>query len=366
MEFLKKANLSDFFKGINYLRSIPALPAPYDTIWRYFCAFITIVLAVLCNLHIHVLHIYPTLLLFASVIFSAWYGGLGPGFLAIILAILSFDYFFTPPIYAFSFDSTYIPQSIVFISVALLISSLVESQRQAEIAVSKVVEKQRRFIADASHELFTPLSVIRTQSEVTLQSPNADTLTYKDVTAENIEEVDHMTKIVENLLELSRGEFRAREKLATPVELSTLLEEVIRRMKILAVDKKIILSLSSNDTGKIIGDATALTHMLINLVQNSIQYTPQGGKVSAGVYGQGKMLQVIIRDTGIGISPEQLPFIFDPFYKVDEARMRRHGGAGLGLAIVKSVVDNHKGKIKVESKINSGTAITVEFSKLNL
>ncbi len=136
MQFQKKFGQAKFFGAINDFRSLPVLVEPYSNIWRYASAVLVVVLAVVANLHVHILHTYPTLLLFAAVIFSTWYGGLGPGLTATVLAMMAFDYYFTAPIYSFSFNSVYIPQSIVFVSVAVLISSLVESQRQAEQAVA--------------------------------------------------------------------------------------------------------------------------------------------------------------------------------------------------------------------------------------
>jgi len=104
--------------------------------------------------------------------------------------------------------------------------------------------------------------------------------------------------------------------------------------------------------------------MIINLLQNAIQYTPDGGKIGVGVFAQDKTMRLVVQDTGMGIATEHVPHIFDPFYKTDEARRSRQSGAGLGLAIVKGVVDAHKGKIEVKSHINRGTVITIEFPRV--
>jgi signal transduction histidine kinase len=340
-----------FFKAIGYLKKMPVLPSPYLKLWPYLSAILITGLALFCELHFRVFQETPALLLFAAVIFSTWYGGLGPGLVAIAIAMLSMDYYFIKPLYSFSFGFNYISESIVFASVALLISSLVESQRQAEETVRLLVDKQKRFVADASHELFTPLSIIKAQSEVGLQKYKDDPLGYRQILANNLEEVDHMTKIVEDLLELSRTELRAKEAPYNLIELSGLAREVLNKMRVLADEKKIN------------GNAAELRNMVINLVHNAIKYTPVGGKIITTVLSQGNAAQLIIQDNGIGIGPEYLPYIFDPFYKTDEARIERQGGAGLGLAVVKSVVDLHKGNINIKSKINYGTTVTVEFPK---
>lgn len=302
-------------------------------------------------------------MLFAAVIFSTWYAGFWPGLMCIIIAVLSLDYYFTKPLDTLSFGPSSIAQTIVFVFAAILISSLVESQHRAEQTVGMLANKQKRFIADASHELFTPLSVIRAQSEVVLRNPASNLVDYQEMTSDTIAEVDRMSKIVENLLELSRNEYKTKAELTKPVELSELAQGVLDKIKILADKQNIILIMTGKDRGKINGDATALTHMIINLLQNAIQYTPAEGKISVGVFAKDKTMQLIIQDTGMGIAPEHLPYIFDPFYKTDEARKRRQSGAGLGLTIVKEVVDFHKGKIDIKSKVNHGTIITIEFPK---
>lgn len=341
------------------------MPAPYYWIWRCVSSFLIIIVALVCDLHFQTFHGYPSILLFAGVILSTWYSGFWPGLMTIVIAVLSIDYFFTKPLDTLSFSSSYIAQSAVFVAAAVLISSLVESQTRAEQTVQMLANKQKRFIADASHELFTPLSVIRAQNEVVLKVPGSSLTDYQEIVSSTIEEVDRMTKVVENLLELSSNELKTEAELSSPIELAGLIKGVLDKIKILADGKKIFLTITRDDKGEINGDATTLTHMVINLLQNAIQYTPSGGKVSVGVFAGDKTMQFVIQDTGMGIAPEHLPYIFDPFYKTDEARRRRQSGAGLGLAIVKGVVESHKGKIEVESKVNQGTKITVEFPKAN-
>lgn len=359
-----KISLSNFFKAIDRFRAVPVLPNPYHKIWRYFSVVIVISLALFVELHSQNFNGHPSLLMFAAVIFSTWYAGFWPGLITIVLAVLSMDYFFTKPLYVLTLGSNYIVQSTVFIFAAVLISSLIESQHRAEEAVRELVYKQKRFIADASHELFTPLSVIKAQSEVVLQDRTADAAGLKETISSNVGEVDRMTRIVENLLELSRSEIRAKEQLADRIELREFIKNLLNKVKILADGKNLVLTMSNGDEGAINGDSTSLTHLAINLLQNAIQYTPAGGRVEVGVFAKDKVMDLVVKDTGMGIAPEHLSRIFDPFYKTDAARRSRQSGAGLGLSIVKAAADLHRAKIKVESRVNFGTTVAVEFLKV--
>jgi|GEM_PF-3974994 signal transduction histidine kinase len=354
-KFIKSRD--SLFETIQGIRDYSFLPVSLQNLWRYLIAIGFVELAIQLNLHNRAFHHAPTLLLFAAVIVASWYGGLGPGLFATALAALSLDYFFIPPIGSLTLGIEYVPRSTVFGAVVILISSLVEAQRSAEAKIRILAEEQKRFNADASHELFTPLSVMKTQSEVLLANPYGTIADYNKLTVSNLEEVDYMSKIVEDLLELSRGRQERVKK--EPIELQEIVRVVIQKVRTLADKKKIALTFQRSDHGRVLADKSALIPMIMNLIQNAIQYTNEGGLVAVNVIDTGDGIQFTVKDNGIGIAKENLPQLFNPFYKVDQNRTV--GGPGLGLSIVKRIADLYSAKIKIDSMLKVGTTISVTF-----
>src|SRR5258708_283645 len=345
-----------FFEAIQRFRNTSFLPGPLQNIWRYLSAFVFIGLAVELNHRYSVFQHTPTMLLFAGVIITSWYAGLGPGLLAAPLAVLALDYYFIQPIGSVTIGIEYIPRSMVFGAVAVLISSLVESQRRAEVKIRALIEEQKRFNADASHELFTPLAVIKTQSEVLMQNPDSTILDYRKLVSSNLEEIDYMSSIVEDLLELSRSERQETVK-KERIELQEVVQIVVQKIKALVDKKKINLVIQRSDHGYVLADKSALIHMIINLIQNAVQYTDEEGLVVITVIKTAVSMQFTIKDNGIGIAKENLARLFDPFYKANENRSV--GGPGLGLSIVKRIADLHSATIQVDSVLKVGTTISV-------
>ena len=216
----------------------------------------------------------------------------------------------------------------------------------------------RQFTADASHELRTPLTAMRGQTEVTLRRERSAE-EYRQVLESNLEEAEWMSKIVENLLTLSRTDSGEIQLDVRPVQLGGLFQDACEECKSLAAAKNIEVFLDKIQEITIFGDEIRLRQMLLNLVDNAVKYTPDGGQIRLSLEVDGKSARIQVKDTGIGISKENLPYIFDRFFRADKARSREMGGSGLGLNIVQWIINAHHGTIDVTSKIGEGSCFTI-------
>ncbi|MGK7892595.1 MAG: sensor histidine kinase [Xenococcus sp. (in: cyanobacteria)] len=225
----------------------------------------------------------------------------------------------------------------------------------------------KQFTADASHELRGPLTAIKASIDIMKSHPERihpkDT---KKITAIS-SATDQMGQLIEDLLFLARTDNKvvmpSREKKS--VALDQILQNIIILLEPFAQKKKITLKSDIKSGFLVLGEKSQLTRLFSNLLQNALQYTSEGGNVTLELYKQSRSAIVNIKDTGIGISPEQLPHIFDRFWRADKARSRREGGTGLGLAIVKAIAQSHGGKISVTSNVNVGSCFQVRLPLLN-
>jgi heavy metal sensor kinase len=224
-------------------------------------------------------------------------------------------------------------------------------------------ESQRRFVDYAAHEMQTPLTVLQGNLEVTLQHART-TGEYRDALIGNLEQVEKLITLARSLLTLTKvtGD-RPRVQLS-PLHLEPLAGDLIAELGVLADDRRISLSLESTSVPPILGDAQWLKQALINLLDNSLRYTPPGGMVTVRLHHSDGHVHIAVRDTGHGIEPEHLPHLFDHFYRTDKARARDSGGTGLGLAIVKGIVEAHGGTVSVESQPGKGSVFTLRFPVL--
>ncbi len=221
---------------------------------------------------------------------------------------------------------------------------------------------QQRFVADASHEMRTPLTVLRGEIEVALRRPRSPG-EYQEVLNSSREEIERLSRLVENLLTLASAD--AGEGLAQreSVELAALAREVATALAPAAEAKRIALSVSADQAAEVHGDRCGLARVLTNLIENAIRYSPNEESVRVRVIAEADWTVVEISDTGPGIAPEHLPHIFERFYRVDKARSRDLGGAGLGLSIVKALVESHGGTVEVKSRLGHGTVFAVRLPK---
>lgn len=234
---------------------------------------------------------------------------------------------------------------------------------------TQLVENMRRFAADASHELRSPLSVFRNSVELLDKAFHQNDLKqFPDILTILRKEVDSMTSLVENLLLLARLDQpeEAVASLLHPEEIHPFpfLEEIYERSLLLAQGQQVELVWPTGEIGPIWADREMLRRALNNIVENAINYTPVGKKITLSLENQNGYCCFKIEDQGIGIAPDQLSKIYERFYRSDESRNRRIPGSGLGLAIVAVIVRVHGGEIQVESELGQGTRFRLLFKQM--
>ncbi|MBI5599044.1 MAG: HAMP domain-containing protein [Deltaproteobacteria bacterium] len=221
----------------------------------------------------------------------------------------------------------------------------------------------KQFTEDASHELKTPLTVMKGEIEVALRgNPSEDE--FKEVMLSTLEEIDRMSHIVKNLLTLARADFTGESgvKMALkPVRLDGIITERFEQLRKIAVTKGLGLEIKGSTPLIVEAEPLMLGQVVYNLIDNAVKYTPGGGTVEISLEREGGSAILIVKDTGIGIAPEDLPYIFDRFYRVDRARTREVGGAGLGLSICREIVESFGGLIEVASEPAKGSTFTVRL-----
>nr|WP_207145754.1 ATP-binding protein [Brevibacillus brevis] len=230
-----------------------------------------------------------------------------------------------------------------------------------DITQERKLDKMRNdFVANVSHELRTPLSMLQGYSEAIVDDIVATPEEHKELAQIIYDESARMTKLVNELLSLARMEAGHVELFQETMELRPYLERIQRKFTNLAREREIHLFLEISTTyTHVLIDPDRMEQVLTNLIDNALRHTPSGGSVTIRARGD-KTLLVEISDTGSGIPQEDLPFVFERFYKADKARTRgRLGGTGLGLAIAKNLVEAHGGTISVQSKLGEGTTFTI-------
>lgn len=223
-------------------------------------------------------------------------------------------------------------------------------------------ESMRRFVADASHELRTPISVIRGEAEVAI-SHERSPAEYRESLAIVLDESRRLSLLVDDLLNLARADAGSVNLRVEEFYLNDLLAECCRSVQALAKARNIRLDCSTGEDAPFQGDEVLLRRLLVNLLDNAIRYTPPGGQVTASLEAAGPELRIHVSDTGEGIAPEIVPHLFERFYRADRARTRENGGFGLGLAIVKWIAESHKGAVSVASAAGTGSRFTVTLPR---
>jgi heavy metal sensor kinase len=235
------------------------------------------------------------------------------------------------------------------------ISELVDSFNQTLERLETLFVSQQRFLADVSHELRTPLTVIKGNVDLMRRMKQIDEESLVSID----QEAGRLTRMVGGLLLLAQADSGKLTLALKPVQLDALLVEVFQEMRVLA-GSRVHVHLKEIDQLEVNGDRDRLKQVLLNLVSNAIQYTPQDGDVSLSLARVGDQARLTVRDTGPGIPAEDLPHIFERFYRAEKSRTRaRYGGFGLGLSIAHWIVDHHGGRIEVESKDGKGTMFVI-------
>jgi heavy metal sensor kinase len=235
------------------------------------------------------------------------------------------------------------------------IGSLVTTFNQTLERLEALFTSQQRFLADVSHELRTPLTVIKGNVDLMRRMKQLDDESLASID----QEAGRLTRLVGGLLMLAQAESGKLPLNFKPVELDILVTEVFQEMRVIA-GNRVRVHLNEIDQMSVNGDRDRLKQVLINLVANAIQYTPQNGDVFLSLARVGDQARIICRDTGPGIPAEDLPHIFERFYRAEKSRTRgKSTGFGLGLSITKWIVEHHNGRIEVESKEGRGTTFAI-------
>ena len=220
--------------------------------------------------------------------------------------------------------------------------------------------RQRQFAADASHELRTPLTVIKGQIDVSLQR-DREPEAYQGVLRAVNEEVDRLIRLAGSLLTLTRADGGQIPLAFEAVDVGDLVAGVVEQLRPAAADQGVDLRLDTGPPVTMEADQDLLIQLMLNVLDNAIKYSPNGGLVNAGWGTNGQRVELRVRDTGPGIAAEDIPYVFDRFYRADKARSRAAGGVGLGLAISRWIAEAHGGSIHVVSTLGEGSTFTVSL-----
>jgi heavy metal sensor kinase len=238
------------------------------------------------------------------------------------------------------------------------IKKLADTFNEMLYRLEQAFSSQKQFIQDVSHELRTPLTILKGELEVTLnkiRSPQE----YESVLLSSLEEIDRISRVVENLLLLAKFDAKQIQLKLAPAELNCTVEEALNDIKTLARQKNIRMDFRADEKIVLMMDQNQMRRLLLNLLDNAVKYTPENGRVNATLSKKNNHALIRISDTGVGIRQDELPRIFDRFYRADKSR--NTCGFGLGLSIVKSIVQTHRGTIHAESKLGEGTTFTVSL-----
>lgn len=231
--------------------------------------------------------------------------------------------------------------------------------RRAMIPIQAAWEKQQQFVADASHELRSPITGIYSNAELMLRHPQLTIQEQSHRINTIMKESSRMTKLIASLLTLARSDADKAELQLAPVDFSEMVEMVAEHFKPLEELNKVSLTVQIKPAIELMADRERLHQLVVILLDNAFKYTSEGGKILLSCDKDDKSAILVVQDTGYGIAAEHLPHIFDRFFRGDKARSRDKGGTGLGLAIAKWIVEKHGGKIAVES---SGKGTTFQVS----
>ncbi|WDV44660.1 HAMP domain-containing sensor histidine kinase [Clostridiaceae bacterium M8S5] len=227
--------------------------------------------------------------------------------------------------------------------------------------LSQVDMQRKDFVANVSHELKTPLCAIKLLSGSLLLENEVNVDIYKDFLTDIDSEVDRLTKIIDNLLELVNLDSKKITLNYQTVYINYLLEKIIQRMKPIAKEKDIAIKYDQIDQVQMDVDVDKMHQSIINIIHNAIKYTPNGGKIVVSLSKEENNMVIEVKDTGIGIPEKDIEHIFERFYRVDKARTRNTGGTGLGLSIAHQIVALHQGFIDIKSVLGKGTSFFIRI-----
>lgn len=233
---------------------------------------------------------------------------------------------------------------------------------RAMVPIINNMEKQKEFVADASHELRTPITIVRTNLDLVMSSPEDDVGSQLVWLENAYNETERMEKLITDLLFLARTDLKQTDLEMKKVDINEILDDMYFSMLPASKEKGISMEFVYDEADPcILADSSRIEQLMLIIIDNALQYTPSGGEISVITEKIGSNVLISVSDTGIGIADEDINKIFDRFYRADKARSRRQGGTGLGLSIAKWIVDIHKGTITARSVQGEGTTIEMSF-----
>ncbi|MCC7368560.1 MAG: HAMP domain-containing protein [Chloroflexi bacterium] len=248
---------------------------------------------------------------------------------------------------------------------ALTFNQMLHQLQEAYQEQEHTLASQRRFVADASHELRTPLSTIRTNLELLQRAgddlPPADR---DEAMADALAEIERLSRLVGDLLTLARVDSGLRVERNEVIEVDRLIQEVYRQARLMAMSHEHTVIADPVERAAVLGNHDYLKELLLVLADNAIQYTPDGGLIRLMVTREGSEVLIGVQDNGVGIGPDDVPHLFERFYRADHARHRDTGtarGTGLGLSIAQWIAEQHRGRIEVQTELGRGTTFTLRL-----
>lgn len=236
-------------------------------------------------------------------------------------------------------------------------------QQPPKIDETTKMEALRDFLSDFTHDIRTPIAVMKTSLYVIKRSEDLEKRNYHlNILQKQTEHLENLVDDMVSIMRLDAGLTKISTKRLNPNEL---VAEVTANLEPLAAEKGLKLSLEVSDTlPSCLVDRTKITRAITNVVENALNYTPTGGSVALKTYPENQNIVIQVQDTGIGIPEDDLPHIFDRFYRADKARNTQTGSSGLGLSISKSIIERHQGEIRVESAEGVGTTVRIVLPAL--
>ncbi len=240
------------------------------------------------------------------------------------------------------------------------ISQIGEEFNSLADRLQKTEESRRRFVSDASHELKTPLAAIRLLTDSILQTNNIDPATTREFVSDIGQEAERLSRITEDLLRLTRLDSDVLEP-AAAVDVLPVLQQVLRMMELIAEDRNISITYQAEEGCRVLSTRDELQQIIYNLTDNAVKYDRDGGRVEVRLTKRDGFAELTVADDGVGIPEEDIPRIFERFYRVDKARSRAAGGTGLGLSIVSDTVKKRNGTITAANRPVGGAVFTVRL-----